>query len=166
MRIVVSSDTDRGLDSSVSHHFGRCPFFSIVDVSEGAIEDIQVVDNPFYQSHAPGQVPAFIRKLNADAMIAGGMGRRAIDMFREYGIGCSTGAFGTVRSAVESFIEGVLGKAAPCRESVEHSMSASGYEKEDPAHRLAEEAAALLEKMDDVIVRLPEGKKEKKEDSL
>jgi predicted Fe-Mo cluster-binding NifX family protein len=165
MRVVVSSDTDRGLDSSVSHHFGRCPFFSIVDVSDGGIEDVQVVDNPFFQSHAPGQVPAFIRKLNADAMIAGGMGRRAIDMFREYGIGCSTGAFGTVRSAVENFIEGGLRQAAPCRESIEHSRNASEYEKEDPAHRLAEEAAALLEKMDDVIVRLPDGDNEDREEN-
>lgn len=165
MRIIVSSDTDRGLESSVSHHFGRCPYFSVVDVAEGSITSVQVVENPYFQSHAPGQVPSFINKLEADAMVAGGMGRRAIDMFQGFGIACSTGAFGTVRNAVECFLAHSLPEAAPCRESVQHSMQGSGYEKEDPAHRLQEEAAALLEKLDDVIVRLPDHESEEKEEN-
>ncbi len=164
MRIVVSSDTDGGLEGSVSHHFGRCPFFTIVDISDGSISDFQVVENPFFQSHAPGQVPSFIRKLNADVMLAGGMGRRAIDMFQQYGIGCSTGAFGTVRKAVDSFLADSLPQAAPCRESVEHSMKGSQYEKDDPADRLREEAAALLEQVDDVIVSLQNDENKGKEE--
>jgi predicted Fe-Mo cluster-binding NifX family protein len=121
MRIVVSSESDGGLKSSVSHHFGRCPFFTIVDIDGGAIGSVNFIENPFYGSHAPGQVPTFIRKLGADAMIAGGMGRRAIDMFAGYGIGCSTGALTTVGEAVEDFLSGRLAQASPCRESVLHS---------------------------------------------
>lgn len=129
MRIVVSSDSNTGLESSVSNHFGRCPFFTLVDVESGEIHSVRSVENPFFDSHAPGQVPLFIRKLGADAMLAGGMGRRAIDMFLEYGIGCATGAGTTVRNAVDDFLSGRLVQAAPCRESVMHSRQEKEGEK-------------------------------------
>lgn len=158
MRIAVSSDTDRNLDSAVSHHFGRCPYFTIVDVDNGSIQNFRVVENPFFNSHAPGQVPSFIRELEADVMIAGGMGRRAIAMLTDFGIDFATGASGTVGAAVDDFLSGGLTGASPCRESIQHAHRDSGYEKEDPAYRLKEEAAALLEQVDDVIVRLPDKK--------
>lgn len=165
MRIAVSSDSDRGLESSVSHHFGRCPFFTLVDVENGRIDSVQTVENPFFRSHAPGQVPSFIRKLQADVMLSGGMGGRAIGMFRDYGIGCATGAAATVDKAVADFLAGRLTHAAPCRESVLHSSAGKGYETDDPAERLREEAAALLEQVDDIIVRLPgDGESKGKED--
>ncbi len=155
MKIVVSSDNNRKLDSSVSHHFGRCPFFTVVDVDDNEITNVESVENPFFNGHSPGQVPAFIKELDADVMLAGGMGRRAISIFENYGIQCSTGAAGTVRSAVNNYTAGSLAAALPCRESVEHAHD--GYEHE-PAERLREEAAALLEKLDEIIVKLPDKK--------
>ena len=158
MRIVVSSDTDRKLDSSVSHHFGRCPFFTIVDFVGDRITSVESTENPYFNAHSPGQVPSFIRSLEADVMLAGGMGRRAISIFESFGISCSSGAAGSVKSAVENYIAGSLPGASPCRESIEHSHGESGYEKE-PAERLREEATALLEKLDEIIVKLPDNTK-------
>lgn len=158
MKIVVSSDNSRGLESSVSHHFGRCPYFTIVDIEENKIINVESVENPFFTSHSPGQVPSFIRELNADVMLAGGMGRRAVTIFEDYGIRCSTGAMGTVKKAVDSYVAGVLPGASPCRESIEHAHD--GYEHE-PAERLREEATDLLKKLDDIIVRLPDKTEEK-----
>jgi len=155
MKIVVSSDSNRALESSVSHHFGRCPYFCVVDLEGDRIIEVESVVNPYFEAHSPGQVPSFIKELGADVMLAGGMGRRAISIFSEYGIGCSTGAAGTVRNAIDSYLADNLPDAAPCRESIEHAHQDSSYEKE-PAERLREEAAALLEKLDDVIVRLPD----------
>ncbi len=157
MKIVVSSDSSRKLDSSVSHHFGRCPYFTVVDLDDNEITDVISVENPYFNGHSPGQVPAFIKELDADVMLAGGMGRRAISIFENYGIRCSTGAAGTVRSAVNNYATGSLSAALPCRESVEHAHD--GYEHE-PAERLREEAAALLEKLDEIIVKLPDKKQE------
>ncbi len=157
MRIVVSSDSNRKLDSSVSHHFGRCPYFTVVDIEENEIINVESVENPYFNAHSPGQVPAFIKELDADVMLAGGMGRRAISIFENFEIRCSSGAAGSVRSAVNHYIAGSLPGASPCRESIEHAHD--GYEHE-PVERIREEAAALLEKLDEVIVRLP-NKKEK-----
>ncbi len=155
MKIVVSSDGNRNLDSLVSHHFGRCPYFCIVDLDGDDIINVESVKNPYFDSHSIGQVPSFIKSLGAGVMLAGGMGRRAISIFEDFGIGCSTGAAGTIKNAVDSYLKGVLTEAAPCAESIEHANN--GYENE-PAGRLREEAEALLKKLDEIIVRLPDGK--------
>jgi predicted Fe-Mo cluster-binding NifX family protein len=120
MRIAVSVETNNGLDSVVAHHFGRCPFFALVDVVETDVKAVEVVANPYYGAHQPGQVPGFIHQQNADVMLSGGMGGRAIQFFQQYGIQTATGANGTVRTALERYLNGELSGAAPCKESVEH----------------------------------------------
>lgn len=120
MRIAISVDTNDGWDSVVAHHFGRCPYFAVVDVDEKEVQTIEIIDNPYYSYHQPGQVPSFIHEKNADVMLSGGMGRRAIDAFQQLGVQAATGATGTVRTALESYLGGELSGAAPCKESVEH----------------------------------------------
>ena len=157
MRIVVSSDSDNALDSSVSHHFGRCPYFTVINIEDDEILNSEPVENPFFSAHSPGQVPDFVNSLGADVMIAGGMGGRAISIFSNYDIKCSTGGTGSVRSAVMHYLSGHLSAAAPCRESVEHGHGDSEYEK-GPIDRLKEEAEYLLNKLDDIIIPHPENK--------
>ena len=53
-------------------------------------------------------------------ILSGGMGRRAIDFFRAYGIQVVTGASGTVRTALEKYLGGELDIAEPCQDSVAH----------------------------------------------
>ncbi len=120
MRIAVSIETNNELESQVAHHFGRCPFFALVDVEGTDVQAINIIDNPFYGGHQPGQVPGFIREQKADVMLSGGMGGRAIQFFEQFGIKTATGANGTVRTALESYLGGELTGAAPCAESVEH----------------------------------------------
>jgi len=120
MRVAISIDTNDGLDSIVAHHFGRCPFFALVDLEGDEIKEVEVVENPHYAHHQPGEVPGFIHEHNANVMLSGGMGRRAIDFFQQYGIEIATGANGTVRNTLQEYMDGKLIGAAPCRESVEH----------------------------------------------
>jgi predicted Fe-Mo cluster-binding NifX family protein len=120
MRIAVSVETNNELESVVAHHFGRCPFFAIVDLEDRDVKAVQVIDNPFYNGHQPGQVPGFIKEQNANVMLSGGMGGRAIEFFQQFGIETATGADGTVRQSLERYLGGELTGAAPCKESVEH----------------------------------------------
>lgn len=120
MRIAISSEEDRGLDSKVSHHFGRCPFFTFVDTENGQVGGVEVVANPFFAAHQPGMVPQFIQEHGAGVMISGGMGRRAIGFFKERGVEPYTGASGTVRETLERYLEGGMTIAEPCSDSVEH----------------------------------------------
>jgi len=120
MRVAVSANENKGLDSAIGAHFGRCPFFVLVDVEEGKVQAVQTIDNPYYHQHQPGQVPGFIRTQEADVMLSGGMGGRAVTFFQQYGIEPVTGAAGTVRQSIDAYLAGELTGTAPCAESVEH----------------------------------------------
>jgi predicted Fe-Mo cluster-binding NifX family protein len=120
MRIAISAESNNGLDSIIGQHFGRCPYFALVDIEGNEIKGINVIDNPFFAGHEVGQVPGFIHEQGADVMLSGGMGGRAIQFFTQFGIDTATGASGTVKQAVTEFLAGNLRGTAPCAESVEH----------------------------------------------
>jgi predicted Fe-Mo cluster-binding NifX family protein len=158
MRVAISADNGNGLDSVVSPHFGRCPYFVLVDLEGQEVKAVQAISNPYYGNHQPGQVPGFIHSQGASVMLTGGMGRRAIMFFEEYGIEAATGASGTVRHTLEQYLGGALQGAAPCRESVAHahedaSQDDGAYEK-DEAGRLREEVQALQQQLDEAMRRL------------
>jgi predicted Fe-Mo cluster-binding NifX family protein len=121
MRIAISTRDKRGLDSKVSLHFGRCPYYVLVDVEGDEIKAVREMENPHHQYHQPGQVPAFIQSHNADVMLSGGMRNKAIRLFQQHGIETATCVNGTVRTTLKSYLAGELHGAAPCCESVEHS---------------------------------------------
>ncbi len=120
MRIAVSADTNQGLESQVAQHFGRCPFFALVEVEDNQIQSVSVIENQFYAGHEVGQVPSFINEQKADVMLSGGMGGRAIQFFSQFGIKPATGASGTVENAVLCYLEGDLSGASSCAESEAH----------------------------------------------
>jgi predicted Fe-Mo cluster-binding NifX family protein len=120
MRIAVSSENNQGLESIVSHHFGRCPYYILVDLEGDVVGEVRAIENPFFGQHQPGQVPGFIQSEGVDVMLTGGMGRRAIAFFQEFNIEPVTGAQGTVAQALEQYLGGALQEAEPCAESRKH----------------------------------------------
>ena len=156
-RIAISADDNSGLDSVVSPHFGRCPYYILVDLEGREVSQIHAVENPAYGQHRPGQVPGFIESQGANVMLAGGMGRRAIGFFQQYGIEAVTGATGTVRHALEQYLGGSLLGAEPCGVSIEHGHeeTAAGDEYEqDEAGRLREEVGMLQHQLSEAMERL------------
>ncbi len=157
VRIAVSADDNRGLDGVVSPHFGRCPYYVLVDVADRQVRDVRAIENPYYGQHAPGVVPEFIHRQGAQVMLTGGMGGRAIAYFQQYGIEPVTGAFGSVRHALGQYLSGALQGAAPCRESVAHghelAPEPSPYEQ-DEAGRLREEIEMLERQLNEALERL------------
>jgi predicted Fe-Mo cluster-binding NifX family protein len=157
MRIAISVDQDQGLESVVSHHFGRCPYYTLVDMEDKTVKTVHTVSNPFFQQHQPGQVPGFINDQGADVIITGGMGRRAITFFQQFNIEPVTGAFGTVSQVLEKYLGGQLSGAEACRESMAHAhhhheeptYEPKTYEK-DETGRLLEEAEALSQQIAEV----------------
>ena len=115
MRIAVSAETNQGLQAPVAQHFGHAPYFCFVDIRDGQIATATSLANPHYGQHTPGVVPAFVRSQNAQVMITGGMGQRAISLFEQAGIQPVTGATGLVGEVVQQFLRGEMnGAAAGC----------------------------------------------------
>jgi predicted Fe-Mo cluster-binding NifX family protein len=97
-----------------------------VDESNAQVQAVQTIENPFYRAHQPGQVPGFIRTQEANVMLSGGMGGRAVTFFQQYGIEPVTGAAGTVGQSIDKYLSGELTGTAPCAESVEHGHGNDG----------------------------------------
>jgi predicted Fe-Mo cluster-binding NifX family protein len=142
MKIALATDDNMGLDAILSHHFGRCPYYVVVDVEGKEVKDVNSVKNPFYESHGQtGEVPTFIHSLGADVIIAGGMGPKAIGFFQQLGIQAITGASGMVRSVINSYMSGQIDDAVPC--SDHESLPDSDTHEHSEAERLREEMIAL-----------------------
>ncbi len=108
MRLVIPVNEDNGADSTVCEHFGRTPYFAVIDVLEDKGEvRFAIVENPLVE-HSPGAVPALLKEWGADVIVARGMGMRAKMFFNQLGIEVITGAEGTIKQIVEQLLSGNL----------------------------------------------------------
>ncbi len=80
MNKKIAIPTTNGVLSS---HFGHCEKFTIYEVKEDKIVKEEFVTPP---PHEPGTFPKFLRDLGCDTIIAGGMGSRAQNLFRDNNI--------------------------------------------------------------------------------
>jgi predicted Fe-Mo cluster-binding NifX family protein len=160
MKIALATDDDRGLEAVLSHHFGRCPYYVVVDVDDKEIREVKALQSPFYGSHGePGEVPTFIKGIGAHAIIAGGMGPKAIGFFEQFGIQAVTGVSGMVREVIKTYLNGQIGRASPCSE---HDLPQDIYALEhDEASRLREEMVTLRGELAKATERLKRLEKEK-----
>jgi len=114
-RIAIACDDNQGLNGQVSQHFGRCPYYLMVEVEGREVRNTNALSNPYYNNHIPGVVPQFIKEQGTHTMIAGGMGPRAIDMFHGFGIEVVTGAIGTVKNVLDAYLRGEISGVEPCK---------------------------------------------------
>jgi len=114
LRLAIASEDHAGLQGRVGQHFGRCAAYTLVDVEDGKVGATKVLANPFLSGHAPGDVPSFIAGADANVLLTGGIGHRAIAFFDQHGIQVSAGHTGTVAEAVDSWIAGTAGGPASC----------------------------------------------------
>ncbi|MHA1540001.1 MAG: NifB/NifX family molybdenum-iron cluster-binding protein [Alphaproteobacteria bacterium] len=81
--IAIPSDGDGGLAASISGHFGHCPLYTLVTVSNEKIKNVEILPNI---PHAEGGCLApvqLLRNNNVDTLIASGMGMRPFMHFKE-----------------------------------------------------------------------------------
>lgn len=100
MKIAVASD-----GKYVSGHFGHCEGFTIYEAEEGKVSNQSFTSNP---GHRPGYLPVFLKGLDVNVIIAGGMGETAQELFSENGIEVVVGAQGLCDDVTEKYIKGEL----------------------------------------------------------
>ena len=76
-------------DGKLTAHFGHCQEFALIDVEGNEIMKQETLVPP---PHEPGVLPAWLHDLGASVIIAGGMGGRAIDLFKQNSINVIIGA--------------------------------------------------------------------------
>ncbi|MDL2216966.1 dinitrogenase iron-molybdenum cofactor biosynthesis protein, partial [Desulfovibrio sp. OttesenSCG-928-M14] len=83
--VAVPSMNPGGLESEVMPHFGHCDVFTLVEMDNGSIINVRILQN---QPHEHGDCVAPVRFLaehGVSVMLAGGMGRRPFMAFQENG---------------------------------------------------------------------------------
>jgi len=100
MKIAIS--TDAGF---VSAHFGRCPSFTIVEIEEGNVLEVEEINNP---GHQPAFLPNFLAERGVKYIICGGMGNRAKMLFAEKKITPVIGVTGKIEEVIGKFVQGKL----------------------------------------------------------
>lgn len=124
MKVAISSD-----GNYVSPHFGRCPFFTIVEIEGEKILNKETIDNP---GHQPAFLPQFLSSLGVKCIIAGGMGLRATGLFADKGIKTIVGISGSIDEVIDKLVQGTLeGGESSCRPG---SGRGYGIEKSECDH--------------------------------
>lgn len=89
-------------------HFGHCENFSLIEVDS---ETRKIIKNTLVEPppHEPGLLPRWLAERNVTTIIAGGMGQRAQNLFKEKTIAVVTGAHpDTPENLVESYLAGTM----------------------------------------------------------
>jgi predicted Fe-Mo cluster-binding NifX family protein len=95
-------------DGRLHGHFGGCTHFALVsaDREKKTILSTRTVAAP---PHAPGFFPRWLHGQGVNAIIAGGIGRRALELFAEQGIEVRAGQpDAPLEELVASFLSGSL----------------------------------------------------------
>lgn len=124
MRLCIPSMGEKGLDEAVGEHFGRVPIYTVFDTES---EEVEIFRNTSEHAGGKGLPPEIISQYNVDIMLCGGLGRRAIMLFEQFGIMVYIGARGTVRDAIALWKEGSLEAATDenaCRQHAHHGERA------------------------------------------
>ena len=106
----------------VCAHFGHCEYFSIITVVDGRITDIKEITPP---EHVPGLYPRWVASHGVTDVIAGGMGQKAIDLFKAQQVNAFVGApQKDAKSIVEDFIaDKLILNANYCNHDDKHEHS-------------------------------------------
>jgi len=114
MKIAFASEENRGVESILAYHFGRCPYYVFIDVEDNKVNNVETKENPFFNKHEPGIVPQFVAKEKTNVIIAGGMGPRAIDWFEKLGVKPITTIPRKIKDILQDYLQGKLQGAESC----------------------------------------------------
>jgi len=102
-------------------HFGHCEYFYVADMENNVIIKEEKIIPP---EHQPGLYPAWVAGNGVSIVIAGGMGEKARELFREQHIDLYIGAEAKEpKQLVLDFIKGNLTTGSNSCNHHEHSCS-------------------------------------------
>lgn len=100
MKIAIATD-----GNNVSAHFGRCSEYTVIELEDGKAKERYSLQNP---GHEPGRIPVFLKENEIDQIVAGGMGRRAQQLFEQMGIEWILGITGSVEETIKKIEDNTI----------------------------------------------------------
>lgn len=104
VRIVVPVSDEKGIDAQLSQHFGRAPFYAIVDLDEkGQVIGQGTIANTSERFGGVGLPPDRILQLKPKALVTYGLGSKALTMFQDAGVAVLRTEVNTVKEVVNAY---------------------------------------------------------------
>jgi predicted Fe-Mo cluster-binding NifX family protein len=104
VRIVVPVADEKGIDAQLSQHFGRAPFYAVIDLDEkGQVIGQSTVANTSEHFGGVGLPPDLILQQKPKALITYGMGPKAINIFQNAGVAVLRTEASVVRDVVTAY---------------------------------------------------------------
>ena len=115
-RLAIAIEDSNSESERVAEHFGRCLKFVVYEIDEAKkIVKTETYFNPLNGHHGGNcQVPAYINQFSINTIIAGGMGRKAVSNFQQFGIDVITSPGLDRDEAVNLFLQGKLSGYEEC----------------------------------------------------
>ena len=104
VRLVVPISEEKGIDSQLSQHFGRAPFYAVIDFDEkGQIMGSETIANTSEHFGGVGLPPDRIVQLKPDALVTYGLGSKALKMFQDAGVAVLRTEANNVKDVVNAY---------------------------------------------------------------
>ena len=86
MRVVIPTNDDKGLLANMGAHFGKASFYTIVEIENNEVKNVEVIPNPGHGVGGCSNAIANILSLNPDALIVVGIGPNPAMGFNKAGL--------------------------------------------------------------------------------
>ena len=80
MKIVIPTNSKKGLDEKIAEHFGRCQTYTFLN-EKGEV--IEIIDNTSEHMGGIGLPPELMKKHGANILLCGDIGPRAINLCKQ-----------------------------------------------------------------------------------
>jgi predicted Fe-Mo cluster-binding NifX family protein len=109
VRIVIPVINEAGLDAQLSEHFGRTPYFAVVELDEKKqVVNQKTVPNVGEHFGGSGRRADFILELRPSVIITYGMGPRGISIYQDARVAVLRANANTVRQVIAAYIKNEL----------------------------------------------------------
>ena len=109
IRLVIPSEDQNGLNARLAAHFGRAPYFTVVELIVRCSVKRSVLNTSEHMGGS-GLPPDHILALKPNVVIVSGMGGKAIDIFEGAGVPVLQATSGIVNDIVVAYNENKLPK--------------------------------------------------------
>jgi predicted Fe-Mo cluster-binding NifX family protein len=103
-RVIVPTIGQEGLNATLAEHFGRAPYFTVVDLNDnGDVANIKTVPNVGEHAGGMGYTHDHILGLQPNAIVVYGMGPRGLSSFQNAGVAVLKANANTVGEVITAY---------------------------------------------------------------
>lgn len=108
-KVVIPTEDQKGLDARLAEHFGRAPYYTIVELGEnGEVSNVKTVSNVGEHAGGMGFSHDHILEYKPTALIVYGMGPRGLTSFQDAGVAVLRANADTVSQVISAYKDDAL----------------------------------------------------------